>query len=410
MKTSTSQRQPTASGGEMTYKRRNGMGRRLLSMLLVFMLIVNLFPTMMSNANAAPAPGTITDARIYADETGMLHMTGTYYPLVTNPTKGGFANDGIYFTGSDGSHGTTAQNTSFQWTDATKKEVATFDTKFWAETTGTMEWRMSIGDSFTGTTFRKNVTISFTATEENLRPLDQCTLPNADFVYAVQPGDGSFSYAVWTGQSNGRWITDYRVLWPGDGGTTWQEKLLTQKPVGRVDGAITGLSNGTEYQIKFQATNEIGTATSKIYKVTPGAASAPTNLQSTPTSGNQVTYTWDPPTDLHGGTLLRYELISENGASVFATITDIDNRTYVRTGTPGFDMSGWYIRAVTKDSAGKEVPGARSDNGFPTVRVGAPQRPAQPTVTVGTNGSRELVISWPATADNCSTPLSTICC
>ena len=93
-------------------------------------------------------------------------------------------------------------------------------------------------------------------------------VPAAPTSLVATPGDGSASIAFTAGVDNGAAITNYQHS--TDDGATWiaQDPSPTVSPV-----VITGLTNGTTYQIKLRAINSAGTgAESSAVSVTPVAA------------------------------------------------------------------------------------------------------------------------------------------
>ena len=99
-----------------------------------------------------------------------------------------------------------------------------------------------------------------------------CTAaPAAPTSLVATPGDGSASIAFTLGADNGAAITnlDYSI----DDGATWRTRLgSATSPL-----AITGLTNGTTYQVKLRAINSVGDGTpSSAVSVTPAAAPTPT--------------------------------------------------------------------------------------------------------------------------------------
>jgi len=76
---------------------------------------------------------------------------------------------------------------------------------------------------------------------------------------------------------------------------------------------ISGLVYGDIYQIQVKANNTVGSsswsAPSAAFSLAPAVPDAPTGLSIASTPGTPVVLlTWNAPTDLHGSTLLSYEL------------------------------------------------------------------------------------------------------
>ena len=92
-------------------------------------------------------------------------------------------------------------------------------------------------------------------------------MPAAPTSLVATPGDGSASIAFTAGGDNGAAITNYE--YSTDNGSTWTARspAATTSPI-----AISGLTNGTTYQVKLRAINSVGTgAESSAVSVTPAA-------------------------------------------------------------------------------------------------------------------------------------------
>ena len=102
-------------------------------------------------------------------------------------------------------------------------------------------------------------------------PIPAPAAPAAPTTLVATPGSASASIAFTAGATNGAAITNYE--YSTNNGSTWTtpSPSVTTSPI-----AISGLTNGTTYQIKLRAINTVGTgAESAAVSVTP-AAPAPT--------------------------------------------------------------------------------------------------------------------------------------
>ena len=91
------------------------------------------------------------------------------------------------------------------------------------------------------------------------------TEPSAPTALAATAGNASASVAFTAGASNGAAITNYE--YSTDNGTTWTARspAATTSPI-----AISGLTNGTAYNVKLRAVNSVGAgAASSAVSVTP---------------------------------------------------------------------------------------------------------------------------------------------
>lgn len=90
-------------------------------------------------------------------------------------------------------------------------------------------------------------------------------MPDAPTI-EVTAGDGKVSYTL-TDPSDASDITGYKILYR-TGSAIFSEKEVTTKT-----GDISGLTNGSEYEFKAQAKNEIGYGIeSALVKITPTSA------------------------------------------------------------------------------------------------------------------------------------------
>lgn len=162
----------------------------------------------------------------------------------------------------------------------------------------------------------------------------------------------------WNGaDGNGADVREYEVGWTG-GRTTVPG---TQREV-----TVGGLTNGTGYSFTVRARNRVGTGPgSTSAAVTPAgkvtAASAPRQLSIVP-SDEALDVEWKRP-DLHGGTLLYYQVTIEGFAdprrttATSASYDTLENeRTYTIT-----------VRAITRAPDGRTLTGAAATGkGRPT--------------------------------------------
>lgn len=133
------------------------------------------------------------------------------------------------------------------------------DFMFMTHALGANTWRTS------GTV--KNLKISTTVT------LASPVIPSAPTISGVTAGDSQLSVAFTAGSDGGAQISDYK--YSTDNGSTWTSAGTTTSPI-----TITGLTNGTAYNVKLRAVNSVGDGT---------ASSASSG---TP-KGNQVV-SWSP--------------------------------------------------------------------------------------------------------------------
>ena len=198
------------------------------------------------------------------------------------------------------------------------------------------------------------------------------------------PGDG------------GSAITDYDVQYSSDNGTTWTNHPHSGTSTSTT---ISGLTNGTWYEVQVRATNANG---SSGWSYSGGGM--PTDLPGKPTSvsvsaGDQkLTASWTAPTDKGGGTINSYETQycssscddSSNWQSGGST-SDGSTTSYEITGLT--NGTTYQVQVRAQDSDYEDGPWSSSATGTPSTTPGTPD---SPTVTVG---ERSLKVSWSAPTD-----------
>ena len=153
---------------------------------------------------------------------------------------------------------------------------------------------------------------------------------------------------------------------------------------------ITGLDNGTTYEVRVRAVNSVGVGDwSPIGRGTPvAAASAPTALTVTAGDG-QLVVNWQAPAD-DGAAIESYEVEHrreggswerQTSTATTVTITGLDNGTTYEV----------RVRAVNSVGVGDWSPIGR---GTPVAAASAP------TALTVTAGDGQLVVSWQAPADD----------
>ena len=195
----------------------------------------------------------------------------------------------------------------------------------------------------------------------------------------------------WTAPAdNGSNITDYDVQYSSDGGSTWTEWNASNTSTA-TNTTITGLTNGTSYQVQVRAANTHGdgpwSPSATMKPGTPVAPAAPLL-----TSGNaQLSVSWTAPAN-SGSAITDYDVQYKatsasnwsshafTGAGTSSTITTLTNGTEYEV----------QVRASNGRGSGPWSPSA-------TLKAGLPAVPGKPTVTTG---NATLVVTWTAPADN----------
>jgi hypothetical protein len=217
-------------------------------------------------------------------------------------------------------------------------------------------------------------------------------VPSAPTALAGTPGDRQVALEWTAANANGTAITDYVVQFKVAGAGTWQtfaDNVSTATTV-----MVTGLNNGTAYQFRILAVNAVGTseASAEAGPYTPATpASAPLNLQASPSSGF-VALQWDVPNSNGGAAITGYrvEYSSDNGGTWQVFNSSATSPTTVTGLTNGVE---YVFRVAAVNSVGA---GAVTDAVTATPRGVAPS----PTNVVGTAGNGQVELSWQAPVSN----------
>ena len=214
--------------------------------------------------------------------------------------------------------------------------------------------------------------------------------PSAPGAPTLVSGNTSLS-ASWTAPAaNGSPITDYDVQYSSDSGATWTEWNAADTGT-NASANITGLTNGTAYQVQVRAANSLGDgAWSASATLKAGLPAAPTPPTLTP-GDSSMTAAWTAPSG-NGAAVSGYDVrySSDSGANwtshahtgtgTSATIPSLTNGTSYQV----------QVRAKNTVGNGPWSPSA-------TMTVGAPAPPGAPTLTAG---HQKLAVGWTAPAAN----------
>ena len=210
--------------------------------------------------------------------------------------------------------------------------------------------------------------------------------PSVPTALTVTAGDGQLVVSWQAASGNGAPIDDYELQYRPEGGS-WRGRFVDARSTG---ATITGLDNGTTYEVRVRAVNSVGAGDwSPIGRGTPvAAASAPTAL--TVTAGDeQLVVNWQAPAD-DGAAIESYEVEHrreggswerQTSTATTVTITGLDNGTTYEV----------RVRAVNSVGVGDWSPIGR---GTPVAAASAP------TALTVTAGDGQLVVSWQAPADD----------
>ena len=211
---------------------------------------------------------------------------------------------------------------------------------------------------------------SFTATATNISGTSAPSLgsnsvtpaaaPDAPTSLDATPGDGSASIAFTLGSDNGAAITN--IDYSTDDGATWRTRLgPATSPL-----AITGLTNGTTYQVKLRAINSVGNGSaSSAVSVTPAATPTPTPTPTPDRSNKFVTLPVDATNSALQSTLVVSDpgVATQKGTFIYSSGARSARRLAACTGSRKITKAGRYKINCTLTA------GARSARRRSSIRV-----------------------------------------
>ena len=189
------------------------------------------------------------------------------------------------------------------------------------------------------------------------------TVPSAPTITAITDGNQQLVVVFTAPTSNGgSSITDYE--YSTDNGGSFTAAGSTFSPL-----TITGLTNGTTYQVRIRAVNSIGNgAISNMVEGTPATVPSAPNI-GTLIPGNLqliVPFTASAP---NGSAILYYEYQRTPGPVEFQQILDISGNTFTITGLTNGTSYSVVMRA--HNSIGDSSP-SNSASGIPATVPGIP--------------------------------------
>ena len=217
-------------------------------------------------------------------------------------------------------------------------------------------------------------------------------VPNAPTAPALTAGNAQLT-ASWTAPTNngGSAITGYELQYRAAGTTPWTD-------ISGITGAshtITGLTNGTFYEVQLRAVNVVGNGAWS----TPPAAAAPVTVPSAPaaptiTPGNiQLAASWTAPNN-GGSAITGYELQYRTGGGAWTVINSgvIGTSTsHTITGLTNGNSYDVQLRAIN----------AQGPSAWSTSAAATPVAvPMAPTALTLTAGNAQIAASWTAPTDN----------
>ena len=172
------------------------------------------------------------------------------------------------------------------------------------------------------------------------------TVPDSVTIDSIVTGDQQVSVNFTAGGDGGSPITNYE--YSTDGGTTFValDPVDTTSPI-----TITGLANGTEYDIVVRPVNANGSGTSSnTVTATPSTTPSAPTITSIVTADGQLTVSFNAPGDDGGSSITDYQ-VSTDGGSTFASIGGTTSPFVIGSldTTNSFDV---VIQAINANGAG----------------------------------------------------------
>ena len=226
------------------------------------------------------------------------------------------------------------------------------------------------------------------------------TAPSAPTAPTLTAGDLQLEVSWTEPANNGAEIDDYDVWYRSDGSGTWSVLPDDVKSTART-ATITGLRNGTEYEVQVRAENSVGEGEwSPSARGTPRASASVPSAPTAPTltAGDlQLEVSWTEPAN-NGAEIDDYDVwYRSDGSGTWSVLPD-DVKSTARTATITDLRNGTeyevQVRAENSVGAGEWSPSAR---GTPMASASVPSAPSAPTLTAG---DLQLEVSWTEPANN----------
>ena len=237
------------------------------------------------------------------------------------------------------------------------------------------------GTAYTFTVTARNAVGSGSASSAS-SAVTPATIPGAPTIGTITPTDGTLSIAFTAGTTGGSAINNYKYSTNAGSTFTACSPVQTTSPI-----VITGLTNGTSYNIQIMAVNAIGDGTATVSTAaTPSIAaiapSAPTITGITPSSG-QLSVAFTAGSN-GGSAITNYKYSSDNGSNFTACSPTQTTSPIVITGlTNGtsYNIQIMAVNAIGEGTAtGTTVATPASVPGAPTIGT-ATAANAQASVT-----------------------------
>jgi hypothetical protein len=254
------------------------------------------------------------------------------------------------------------------------------------QSTGVSAYPYLIGPSFYGTP------TTFGATSATAGP---GSAPTVTITTATEPtiyqilGSNNAITVYWNAPSSNGNGTILNYEYSIDNGTTWTSMLPAQTTS---PYTISGLTNGTVYQVKLRAVNAAGSGlASAVALGSPSTAATAPTISSLIGANSQITVNFVAPGSNGGFPITNYQYSLDNGNTWVTRSPASSTSPMVITGLTNGLTYSVRIRAVTSVGAG-----AASSSSSILISVAA----TAPTITQGVPGNQQIQISWTSPISN----------
>jgi large repetitive protein len=238
----------------------------------------------------------------------------------------------------------------------------------------------------TGYTFTLHATnnVGDSAESSASATVTPAAVPAAPAALVVLRGDRSASLSFDRPAGNGTPITGYQVS--TDGGLTWAP--LTTTGTTQLTATVTGLTNGTPYDVEVRATNGVGAGpATSAQTITPASVpGAPTGVVAV-RGDSSVKVSFTPPADMGGLAITGYTITGSPGGVVSCSASPC-----VLTGLTNGTAYTFTVHATNAVGEGLES--------APSAAVTPATTPGTPTDVSALVRGPSAVISWTAPADD----------
>ena len=225
--------------------------------------------------------------------------------------------------------------------------------------------------------------------------------PSAPAPPTLTAGDGQLGVRWTAPADNGAVIDDYDVRYrPAGGAWTALPDTVTSTAT---TATITGLTNGTTYEVQVRAGSSAGDGPwSASATGTPVSAVSPPSAPSPPwleARDGELTVRWTAPAD-NGAVIDDYDVRYRPVGGAWRSLPDgvgVEKSTATTAAITGLTNGTAYEVQVRAGNSAGDGPWSASATGTPVSAVSPPSAPSPPTLEAGDG---RLTVRWTAPADN----------